>query len=91
VSPSGLIQYNARCDEVLYPSRRSGGQSNQSKTAEYDQVFKFQNDGPLLSRSSGSQSTQAKTAEFDQLFTFQDESPNVSRVSGSSSILTQTS
>ena len=88
---TGVIQHNARCDEVLYPSRRSGGQSNQSKTAEYDQVFKFQDDGPLLSRSSGSQSTQAKTAEFDQLFTFQDDGPFESRVSGSSSILTQTS
>lgn len=88
--PYGLIGYNARCDEVLKNSSVSGGQSSQVKTAEFDQLFRFQDDSSE-SRRSGSQSSQVKTAEFDQLFSFSDESPYTSRVSGSAAIATLTS
>jgi hypothetical protein len=88
VTLSGSL-YDAQLRTEIFTIRESGSSSVVSKTSEFDQLFKAQDDS-LTARDAASSSVVSKTAEFDQLFSFYNESPTVAKVSASNSVVTQT-
>jgi hypothetical protein len=83
--------WQARCDDVIYNLKLGSSNSVTTKTAEYDQLYKFQDDGPLVLQLAGSNSVLTKTAEYDQLFSFYDEATTTLKLGAGNSVITKTS